>query len=134
MAVGSTARRPVGQQVAYLRKIIAFGDVADASISRYKMGVIPAGSSVVYCSWSVTTGFSAAGTRVVTVGSNGTTANNMLTGVPEETATSVMQLIGGKLTFSSDTTVWLKMTTAGTAAAAGRGVAVLAYIPPEEIT
>jgi len=134
MAAGSTARKPVGNQVAYLRKTINFGDVADATISRYKMGVVPARSQIVYCMGTVKTAFSAAGTRVLTVGSNGTTANNILLTITEETATAVMPLIGAKLTFTTDTTIYAKLTTAGTAAAAGVADLVVAFVPPEETT
>src|SRR5262245_4341250 len=132
MGVGSTARKPAGNQVAYLRKQITFQTVASHSITRHKMGTIPAGSQIVYCLATVKTGWSAAGTRVCTVGTNGTTANNILTTITEETATAVMPLIGAKLTFTSDTDVFIKNTTAGTAAAAGITEVVLAFVPPEE--
>jgi hypothetical protein len=122
----------MGEQIAFLRKRIDYNDTADASTSRYTMGVIPAGSQIVFCSGSIKTGFSAAGTRVLTVGSNGTTANNILTTITEETATSVHSLLGGKLTFSADTTIYAKLTTAGTAAAAGQAELVLAYVPPTQ--
>lgn len=132
MAQGSTARKPHSMQIAYLRKRIDFGDAADASTSRYTMGKIPSGSQIVSLMATIKTGFSAAGTRVLTVGSNGTTANNMLTTITEETATAVQSLLGAKLTFSSDTTVYAKLTTAGTAAAAGLAELVLAFVPPQE--
>jgi len=134
MGTGSTARKPTGNQVAYLRKAVNFNSVADATISRFKMGVIPANSQIVYCMGTVKTAFSAAGTRVLTVGSNGTTANNILLTITEETATAVMPLIGAKLSFTVDTTVYAKLTTAGTAAAAGAAEIVLAFVPPEETT
>jgi hypothetical protein len=134
MGTGSTARKPTGNQVAYLRRQITFATVADATISRYKLGVIPANSQIVYCMGTVKTAFSAAGTRVLTVGTNGTTANNILLTITEETATAVMPLIGAKLTFTVDTTIYIKNTTAGTAAAAGVAEIVVAYVPPEETT
>jgi hypothetical protein len=117
------------KQTHFLRRQVAFNSVATHSVSRHSMGVIPAGSQIVYCLGTVKTGFSAAGTRVLTVGSNGTTANNILTTITEETATAVMPLIGAKLTFSSDTEVFVKLTTAGTAAAAGLAEIVLGYAP-----
>lgn len=132
MAQGSTARSPAGMQVAYLRKRIDFSDTADATVSRYTMGVIPANSQILSMIATIKTGFSAAGTRVLTAGSNGTTANNILTTITEETATAVQSLLGAKLTFSSDTTIYAKLTTAGTAAAAGVAELVLSYVPPQE--
>lgn len=96
------------------------------------MGVIPASSQIVHLMATIKTAFSAAGTRVLTAGSNGTTANNMLTTITEETATTVYPTLGTRLTFSADTTVFAKLTTVGTAAAAGIAELVLAYVPPQE--
>lgn len=134
MALGSVARKPVGNQVAYIRRTLTAGALVPTdTISRYKLGVIPAGSWIIYGRADVKTGFSAAGTRVLTVGSNGTTANNMLTTITEETATSALFLTAThRLTFSADTTVYAKLTTAGTAAAAGVADVCIAFIPPEE--
>ena len=132
MATGSTARKPAGNQVAYLSKKITFASVATHSITRHKMGTIPAGSKILSCYGSVTTGFSAAGTRVMTVGTNGTTANNILTTIAEETVTGAESILGVKLAFTADTDVFIKLTTAGTAAAAGAVTFTLTYVPPEE--
>jgi len=136
MATGSVARKPVGNQVAYLRKTLNYNDTADSTISRYKMGVIPANSQIVYAVGAIKTAFSAAGTRVLTVGTNGTTANNILAAadITEETATAITKMTGGKLSFTTDTTVYAKLTTAGTAAAAGKAELVVAFVPPEETT
>src|SRR5262245_52768580 len=135
MAQGSTARKPVGHQIAYIGpKVVAFNTTATDTITRHKIGVIPAGSQIMFTMSTVKTAFSAAGTRVFTVGSNGTTANNFLTTITEETATAVMSHLGSKLTFSADTTVYVKLTTTGTAAAAGTSTTVIGYIPPDENT
>ena len=134
MAAGSTARKPTGNQVAYLRKLVNYNTTATDTITRHKVGTIPAQSQIVYCMSTIKTAFSAAGTRVFTVGSNGTTANNILTTITEETATAVMALLGAKLTFTVDTDIFVKLTTAGTAAAAGISETVIAFVPPEETT
>lgn len=125
----ATALRYHENMVHYLRKQVAYNTTATHSVTRHSMGKIPSGAQIVYCLGTIKTGFSAAGTRVLTVGSNGTTANNILTTITEETATAVMPLIGAKLTFSSDTEVFVKLTTAGTAAAAGLAEIVLAFVP-----
>jgi hypothetical protein len=116
-------------QVHYLRRQVAYNSTATHSVTRYTMGKIPTGAQIVYCLGTIKTGFSATGTRALTVGSNGTTANNILTTITEETATAVMPLIGAKLTFSADTEVFVKLTTTGTAAAAGLAEIVLAFVP-----
>lgn len=134
MALGSTARKPVGNQIAYLRRTLTAGALVPTdTITRYKLGTIPAGSWIVYGRADVKTAFSAAGTRVLTVGSNGTTANNMLTTITEETVTSALFLTAThRLTFAADTIVYAKLTTAGTVAAAGVADIMIGYIPPEE--
>jgi len=116
--------------VHYFRKQIVYSDTADSTISRFKMGTLKTGSQIVYCMGTIKTAFSATGTRVLTVGSNGTTANNILSTITEETATAVMPLIGAKLTYSSDTDVFAKLTTAGTAATAGIAEIILGFVPP----
>jgi hypothetical protein len=137
MAAGSTARKPVGNQVAYLRKVINYSDTADSTISRFKMGVIPANSQILLCTVGVITAFSSAGTRTMTVGSNGTTATNIFASPGAtfvEATSNASSLIGGKLTFSTDTTIYAKLLSAGTAASAGKLQAVVTYVPPEETT
>lgn len=132
MAVGSTALKPSGRQIAYQRLRINFNTTPTDTISRHKGGVIPARSQIIGLMATVKTAFSAAGTRVLTAGTNGTTANNLLTTITEETATAVMPLIGAKLTLSADTTWYGKLTSVGTAAAAGVAELVLMYVPPQE--
>jgi len=116
-------------QVHFLRRQVAFNSTPTHTIRRFSMGAIPAGAQIVYCMAAVKTAFSAAGTRALTVGSNGTTANNMHITATEETAGNVQSLIGGILTFTVDTEVFAKLTTVGTAAAAGLAELVLAYVP-----
>jgi hypothetical protein len=129
----TVARTYHTHQVHYFRHQLAFGSIATPthSVSRHFLGKLPAGAQILFLSTIVKTGFSAAGTRVLTVGSNGTTANNMQATVTEETITSLMNIaLSPKLTFSSDTDVFVKMTTAGTAAAAGLVENVLAFVLP----
>jgi hypothetical protein len=117
-------------QVHYLRKQVAYNTTATHTISRHYMGTLPAGAQIMFGTAVVKTGFSAAGTRVLTVGSNGTTANNMLTTIAEETATTAQFLTAAtRLTFSSATDVFVKLTTAGTAAAAGLAEVWIGYAP-----
>ena len=83
-------------QVHYLRKQVAFGALATPthSVSRHLIGTVPSGAQVISLMAAVKTAFSAAGTRVITAGSNGTTANNFLTTITEETATALMNFLG----------------------------------------
>jgi hypothetical protein len=126
------ARRYHEALVHYLRKQVAFNTVPTHTISRHSMGVIPAGSQLAFGEANVKTAFSAAGTRVLTVGSNGTTANNMLSTIAEETVTTAsITTAARRLTFSTDTEIFVKLTSVGTAAAAGLVEVVIGYIPPD---
>lgn len=131
MAQGSTARRPVGNQIAYLGpKTVAYNTAGGPNFS---MGKIPRGSRIFSLVHN-NTAFSAAGTRVITVGTNGTAYNNVASTITEETASQVQHLLGVPLTFTQDTEVFVRLVSTGTAATTGRVTAILAFIPPEELS
>lgn len=134
MAQGSTALRPHGMQLAFL----PFKDITFATAgltTGVSMGKVPKGSRFAFAETHVTTGFSAAGTRAMTVGTNSTTYNNIVTTVTEETASGAFHSICTSIaTLTVDTEVFIKMTTTGTAAAAGAVTVVVAFFPPRELT
>lgn len=128
MAQGSTARRPHSNQIAYLDpKTIAY----TAANGNYSLGKLPRGSRI-FGLLSSCTGFSASGTRALTVGTNSTTYNNIANGtdITEETAQNSMIVRGAALTFTQDTEVFARFTSSGTAATTGRATLILAYVPP----
>jgi len=78
MAQGSIARRPVGQQVAYLRKRV-FGAVAQGGGNgTYTIGWLPAGANVLRVIGNARTVFSG-GTPAGTIGSRASPANLVAT-------------------------------------------------------
>lgn len=128
MAQGSTARKPVGYQVAYLRKTIAFNTTGIAS--GVSMGKIPAGSKITDCLCCTETAFNASGTNRLVVGTNSSTYNNIAntTDLAETTVGGSRSLRGSGLVFTQDTEVFVKYTSAtGTAATAGQATIILAY-------
>lgn len=130
MGQGSTARRPTGRQIAFLEpKTVLFSTAGGPNFS---MGKIPRGSRI-FSAIHQNTGFNAAGTRVITVGTNGTAYNNIISTVTEETASQVQHLIGTPLTFTQDTEVFLRLVSTGTAATTGRVTVMLAFIPPNAL-
>jgi len=134
MAQGSSARKPSGLQVAYLRKQVAYNSNFDSN-RRLVVGVIPKRSQVLFTSVGIKTGFSAAGTRVLSVGTNGTTANNFVNAsdtITEETANGYVFPRGARVAITQDVTVYAKLTTAGTAASAGLAEVVVAFVPPQQ--
>lgn len=131
MAQGSTAVRPHSRQIAYLPpKTVTY---ATAGGPNFSIGKIPRGSRIPFCI-TQNTAFSAAGTRVLTVGTNGTAYNNIASTITEETASQTQHLIGAALTFTQDTEVFVRLVSTGTAAITGRVTVMLAFIPPEELT
>src|SRR5262245_12843164 len=74
MAVGTVARKPIGQQTAYLRKRL-FGAVASGGGNgTYTVGWLPAGANIVRANMSTRTVFSG-GTPAGTCGSAASAAN-----------------------------------------------------------
>lgn len=131
MAQGSTARRPVGQQLAYLRKAVAFNTTGIAT--GVSMGKIPAGTKIHSCVAGVTEGFNSAGTNRLVVGTNSTSYNN-IANTTDFVAASITNVVakvayrGATLAFTQDTEVFIKYTEAtGTAATSGQATIILAY-------
>jgi hypothetical protein len=130
MAQGSTALRPLGRQVAFLpAKSITF-----ANTGATKIGTIPRGSRIWDCITAVTTGWSTAGTRVLSVGANSSAYNDIATTITEETASITSHRIGCTLAFTQDTDIYIKLVSTGTAATKGAFTAVVAYLPPNELS
>lgn len=133
MAQGSTARKPVGQQLAYLRKSIVHDGSFDTN-DRVKMGGIPAGSKIAFVAYGTKEVFDGSG-AVLTVGSDGTTAANIVAAgdVAEATTSSALLTSAMKLDFTEDVTVWAKLAQGTTTApTTGEIDLVLAYATDQE--
>jgi hypothetical protein len=130
MAQGSTARAPVGYQVAYLGPTRLEHDSTFDAFERIKMGTIPAGSQILACYCGTKEAFDGSAADVITVGTNGSTANNIAnsTDFAETTVGGTQALRGGGLTFASDTDVYAKYVQTGTAATEGIADITLAYV------
>ncbi len=132
MALGSDARRPHSNQIAYLEpKTIAYNTAGGPNFS---LGKIPRGSIIAFVAHRVITGFSSAGTRVLTVGTNGTAYNNLLATVTEETASNGVTALALGTEFTQDTEVFVRLVSTGTAATTGRASVLVAFIPPRELS
>lgn len=126
---GSDARQFYTQQVHYLRKSIVFGDDGTA----LTVGKIPAGSVILkpLSGVQVSTAFNAGTTNTLNIG---TSADDNLYGtllalgatdfVPCDEAVSYL--------VTSDTTMTCTVVLTGTAATAGAGEVVIAYIPDND--
>jgi hypothetical protein len=131
MAQGSIARKPVGQQVVYLRRRL-FGAVASGGGNgTYTVGWIPAGSNIVRGHMSVRTVFSG-GTPAGTAGSRASPANvvaALATHLTTAGHTAMVIAAGAGSVVDVDTEIVAVISGTPTA-----GVADIQfeYIPPDE--
>lgn len=131
--MSTTARNYNKQLVHYLRKTIAYTDDGN----ELDVGIIPAGSLILKPASGVhiTTAFDAAGGNVLQVGfSAGVDDPNLLgTSLALGTTTFVPldEAVGGYLV-TVDATVSVTVELTGTAASAGSGEVVIAYIPDND--
>jgi hypothetical protein len=125
---GGPGRRGHLQVVNTICQDINFNDTGAATgIATGKW--LPAGAIILSTDVSVNTAFNAATTNVLTIGLNGTTANNIVATVAA-TAGLVLNLAPtgtalGKLT--ADTQVYVKYTQTGTAATTGNATFIIKY-------
>lgn len=129
---GSTARRTHLQVVETICIDVNFNDAGIASgVNSGK--VLPAGAIIVGSDVFITTTFNAQTTNVLTAGTNGTTATNIVAaGDVDETTYGLTKNISptaaalGKL--ASDLPIWVKYTQTGTAATQGAGTIIVKYV------
>ena len=133
---GTTARKLSSQQVHYLRFAVTYSDSGIAS------GVVkqtlPAGAILVGTDVLVSTTFNAQTTNVLTVGINGTTANNIVpSDDADETTAALTQNVkptGTALVpLAADSPVYVKYTQTGTAATQGVAYVVVKYVPNNDL-
>jgi len=136
MATGTlatTARQTHEQQLHYLRFAVNFND-AGISTGVGKQ-YLPAGAIIVGTDVLVTASFNALSTNVLTVGVNGTTANNIVgSGDVNEASVQIFQNISASATMplTADSQVYAKFTQTGTAATTGKAYVIVKYIPDND--
>lgn len=126
---GSTAREYHQQMIHYLRKSIVFGDDGVA----LDVGILPAGATIVKAisGVNVDTAFDAGTTNTLNIG---TTADDNLYGtlLAIGAIAAVPLDEGVAMTVAVDTTITATVVLTGTAAAAGAGEVIIAYIPDND--
>lgn len=135
MATGTAAtaaRQSHNQQIHYLRFAVTYSDAGIATgVSKQ---TLPVGAVIVGTDVVVGTTFNAQTTNVLTVGTNGTTANNIIaSGDVDETTAGLTKSVsptGAALgALASDLPVWVKYTQTGTAATQGAAIVIVKYVP-----
>jgi len=129
MAQGSTARKPVGQQVCYLRKRFTRAGGASQTVS---VGKIPAGSNIVQSLTAVRVAFDGT-TPVFSLGVTGTLAGIVASAANGLAATGVTSnaLVAG-VTVLPDTDIEVLATFTVTGGTVGTADLQVTFIPPDE--
>lgn len=134
---GTTARRNSLQMVHYLRFSVTYSDAGIAT--GVAKQTLPAGAIITSSSVYIGNSFNAQTTNVLTVGTNGTTANNMVASgdVDETVATALTNAIKPTGTalgpLAADVPVYVKYTQTGTVATAGTATVVIHYVPNNDL-
>lgn len=129
---GSAARKTQYQMVHTIAFDVNYNDPGIATgVNTGK--VLPAGALISGVDVYVSTVFNAQTTNVLTVGTNGTTANDLVGSADVNEASAQMFpniTTGGALgKLSADKPVYAKYTQTGTAATTGAATVVIKYVP-----
>ena len=129
MAAGSTARKPVGNQVAYLRRRITRAGGATQTVS---VGKIPAGSNIVNAQTATRVAFDGT-SPVYSLGVTGTLAGIAASAANGLAATGVtaVSLVAGT-TVVPDVDIEVLATFSVTGGTVGTADIQVGYIPPDE--
>lgn len=133
---GNTARDNYEQQTSYFRKTLTFADAA-AAANGIAIGFIPAGVMIKSSSVDVSQAFNAGTTNDITVGTNPTAYDNILT-TAQIAAATVGVKRGLPPTLRVDqvtapTQVFLKTNLTGTAATTGQLTVVVEFITNRDL-
>lgn len=131
---GTTARKNALQLVHYLRFTVNFNDAGIAAGVGKQF--LPAGAVVIGTDVMVSTAFNAATTNVLSVGTVGDTATNIVNalsvtpaGLTQNAAPSGVVLAP----LTADKQVLVTFAQTGAAASAGKAVVVIKYIPDNDL-
>lgn len=127
-----TARQNATQEVHYIRANVAFNTAASGT--QVSMGAaLPANAVVLYTSVGVQTVFNAGTTNVLIVGTAADDDALVAAAGADETAVGVTNVtpatLGGIMSSTVDTELFVKFTQSGTAATTGAATVVVCYVP-----
>ena len=125
------------QQTQYYRITVNFNDPGIASGVAF--GAMPKGAFIMQVSTHVVTGFNAATTNTITIGTTQANANEIVAsgaitaGTPGFSNQTTAAGLGLAATNAADVTLWVKYAQTGTAATAGQAVIILEYVMPNDL-
>lgn len=127
---GTNARTLGIQAVHYFRKTVNFNDTGIGTGIAF--GKLPLGAHILHANVRISTAFNSAGTNRLVVGTNSSSFNNVCTSTTAAASTTggKQSVIGGALSFTQDTDLYVKYTAAtGTAATTGVATVTVAFVP-----
>ena len=134
-SASTQARVPTGQYIVPMCFRVTYSDAGIASGVPVPGKLLPAGAIIVGTDAVVATTFNAQTTNVLTVGINGTTANNIIASADvDETTAGLTKNVSPTGTalgrIASDSQVYVKYTQTGTAASQGVADIIIKYVYP----
>jgi hypothetical protein len=127
---GGQARNLVWQSLHYLRKNVLY-NTAGIATGVPMAAELPAGANIMFTQVKIKTAFNAGTTNVLTVGTNGSSYDNIVSAgdVDESVAEATMVATGADVTFAANVRPYIKYTQSGTAASAGEAEITIVYAP-----
>ena len=135
MGLGTVARRPAGQQLAYLGPLTVNFDTPGVAAG-IPLGTLPRGSMIVGIHSRVNVTFNAATTNVLTVGTTGDAGIDNIADAGQLAEVVGYQLVQPLAAFAPvavDTEVRVAYNQTGTAATTGQALVSMLYIPPDAL-
>ena len=133
---GNTARDNCEQEVQYIRKTLTFSDAANFSAG-LPIGMLPAGAMILASSVDVSAAFNAGTLNDVTVGTNATAYDNILTSAQIVAGTQgIKRALPPTVRvdqITAPTMVYLKTNLTGTAATAGQLTLVITFVTNRDL-
>lgn len=128
--VSPQSRRNPRQVVNTLKKTVNYNDSGISTGIAFDES-LPLGAFIMSVQVEVVTAFNAATTNVLTVGTNSTSYNNIVSAADvDEASTGVTDVTRGRgrsIAAAAEKAVFVKYTQSGTAATAGQAVIVITY-------
>lgn len=128
-----SARRYQTRQVHYLTKSVTYSDTAISAGTVTFNNALPSNAFITETYVKVKAAFNAGTTNVLTVGTNTTTANDIVAAADVNEASAQMFVVAGVgvLDTSTPLDVYVKYTQTGTAATTGSADIVIGYVVME---
>ena len=128
----SVPTRDAGRNlVQVVTRTVGFSTPLISTADTIVVGRLPTGAQIISCIVRITTAFNTTTTNVLTVGTSAGSNADVISDadLSEGVVGTTVGTRGCDLTFTADTSIYVKYTQSGTAATAGSAVITLLYAP-----